>query len=48
MEPQFVEIINVESYKKFNEENTSKDSDDKDENDKKENKSKLMCSCFIF
>ena len=48
MEPQFVEIINVESYKKFNEENTSKDPYDKDENDKKENKSKLMCSCFIF
>ena len=24
-EPNFVEIIDVESYKKFNEENTSKD-----------------------
>ena len=45
MEPQFVEIILVESYKKFNEENTSKDPFDKDEN---ENKTKLMCSCFIY
>ena len=45
MEPQFVEIILVESYKKFNEENTSKDPFDKDEND---NKTKLMCSCFIY
>ena len=46
LEPEFVHIIEVESYKKFNEENTSKDPFFVDET--KENKTKVMCSCFIF
>ena len=44
-EPTFVQVIYVESYKKFNEENTSKDPYDPTE---KTDKTKLMCSCFIF
>ena len=44
-EPTFVQVIYVESYKKFNEENTSKDPYDPTE---KTDKTKVMCSCFIF
>ncbi len=53
-EPNFVEIIDVESYKKFNEENTSKDPYDhlynNDNNNKKKDdgKEKVVCSCFII
>ena len=47
LEPQFVEVIYVESYKKFNEENTSKDPYFGNENSKNENKTVLMCSCLI-
>ena len=46
MEPMFVNIIEVESYKKFNEENTSKDPFD-NINQEKENKAKVLCSCLI-
>ena len=46
--PQFVEIIDVESYKKYNEINTSKDPYDNNNENKKENKTKLICSCFII
>ena len=46
--PQFVEIIDVESYKKYNEINTSKDPYDNTNENKKENKTKLICSCFII
>ena len=46
LEPEFVQIIEVESYKKYNVENTSKDPYFADE--KKENKANVMCSCFIF
>ena len=44
-EPTFVQVIYVESYKKFNEENTSKAPYDPTE---KTDKTKVMCSCFIF
>ena len=44
-DPDFVKVIYVESYKKFNEENTSKDPYDPTS---KTDKTKLMCSCFIF
>ena len=44
-EPTFVQVIYVESYKKFNEENTSKDPYDPTN---KPDKTKVMCSCFIF
>jgi len=54
-EPSFVTIIDVESYKKFNEENTSKDPYDdllknnNNNNGKKDNKNeKVVCSCFVF
>ena len=55
-EPNFVEIINVESYKQFNMENTSKDpyedlyNDDNNNNkEKKDNgKERVICSCFIL
>ena len=47
LEPQFVEVIYVESYKKYNEENTSKDPYFGNDNNKDENKTKLMCSCLI-
>ena len=46
LEPGFVQIIEVESYKKYNMENTCKDPFFPD--DKKEEKTKFMCSCFIF
>ena len=46
MEPMFVNIIEVESYKKYNEENTSKDPY-LYFNNKNENKENVMCSCFI-
>ena len=45
MEPSFVNIIEVESYKKFNQENTNKDPFyDTNKNDDKAN---VVCSCFI-
>ena len=52
-EPNPVEIIEVESYKKYNEENTSKDPYEylfnKNKNEKKDNgNAKAVCSCFIF
>ena len=52
-EPDFVEIFDVESYKKFNEENTSKDPYDyllnNNNNEKKEDKKeKVLCSCIIL
>ena len=46
LEPEFVQIIEVESYKKYNMENTCKDPFFPD--NKKEEKTKFMCSCFIF
>ena len=46
LEPEFVQIIEIESYKKYNMENTCKDPFFPD--DKKEEKTKFMCSCFIF
>ena len=46
LEPEFVQIIEVESYKKYNMKNTCKDPFFPD--DKKEEKTKFMCSCFIF
>ena len=52
LEPVFVKVIFVESYKKYNEENTSKDPFD-DNNDLenvnkgKEDKEKVLCSCII-
>ena len=46
MEPMFVDIIEVESYKKFNEINTCKDPFNYiDNNPDKEN---VLCSCFII
>lgn len=45
MEPNFVTIIDVESYKKFNAENTSKDPYFDDSQDGKDN---VKCSCLIF
>ena len=57
--PNFLTIIDVESYKKFNEENTCKDPFD-DPNflnghinlnyndDEEDGKTRLQCSCFIF
>ena len=53
-EPEFVTIIDVESYKKYNEENTSKDPFDdllknNNNNGKKEkDNEKVVCSCFVF
>ena len=45
MEPSFVNIIEVESYKKFNQENTNKDPFYvTNQNDDKAN---VVCSCFI-
>ena len=53
--PKFITIIDVESYKKYNEDNTSKDPYDdlfknsNDNNGKKDNENaKVVCSCFIF
>ena len=52
LEPEFIKVIFVESYKKYNEENTSKDPFD-DNNDLenvnkgKEDKEKVLCSCII-
>ena len=53
LEPEFVTIIEVESYKKYNEENTSKDPYDdlfkNNNNGKKEKENeKVVCSCFVF
>ena len=47
MEPIFVDIIEIESFKKFNEENTHKDPFTyyMDNNEDKEN---VLCSCYIF
>ena len=55
-EPGFVEIIDVESYKKYNEENTSKDpyeylynNDNKiNEEKKRDGKERTICSCLIL
>ena len=58
-EPNFVEIIDVESYKQFNMENTSKDpyeslfnndnNDNNNNNEKKDNgKERVICSCCIL
>jgi hypothetical protein len=57
--PNFVTIIDVESYKKFNEENTCKDPFENMEivnghinikkiNENPDNKEKVLCSCGIF
>ena len=57
--PNFVTIIDVESYKKFNEENTCKDPFDNMEfvngtikinhnDDEANGKAKALCTCFIF
>ena len=46
MEPMFVNIIEVESYKKYNEENTSKVPYFYT-NNKNDDKANVMCSCFI-
>ena len=46
MEPMFVNIIEVESYKKYNEENTSKEPYFYT-NNKNDDKANVMCSCFI-
>ena len=57
--PDLVEIIDVESYKKFNEENTCKDPFDNMEfvngtikinhnDDEANGKAKALCTCFIF
>ena len=57
--PDLVEIIDVESYKKFNEENTCKDPFDNMEfingtisvnhnDDEEDGKAKVLCSCSIF
>ena len=56
--PDFVKIIDVESYKKFNEENTCKDPFDNMEfvngtikinhNDEANGKAKALCTCFIL
>ena len=57
--PDLVEIIDVESYKKFNEENTCKDPFDNMEfingtisvnhnDDEEDGKAKALCTCFIF
>ena len=56
--PNFLTIIDVESYKKFNEENTCKDPFDnmeiinghiniKNNDDEEEGKVKVLCSCII-
>ncbi len=47
MEPIFVDIIEIESFKKFNEENTHKDPFTyyMGNNEDKEN---VLCSCYIF
>ena len=53
-EPNFVTIIDVESYKKYNEANTYKDPYDdllknNNNNGKKDNENeKVVCSCFVF
>jgi hypothetical protein len=51
LEPEFVKVIFVESYKKFNEENTSKDPFDDSNleniNKGKEDKEKVLCSCLV-
>ena len=57
--PDFVKIIDVESYKKFNEENTCKDPFDNMEfingtisvnhnDDEEDGKAKVLCSCSIY
>ena len=57
--PNFLTIIDVESYKKFNAENTCKDPFDNPDflngninlinnDDEDEGKTRLNCSCFIF
>ena len=57
--PDLVEIIDVESYKKFNEENTCKDPFDNMEfingtisvnhnDDEEDGKAKVLCSCSIY
>ena len=46
MEPQFVKVIYVESYKKFNQENTSREPYYNANN--QTDKTNLICSCFII
>ena len=46
LEPNFVRIIEVESYKKFNEENTSKDPFDFAK--QIEGKENVLCSCLVI
>ena len=57
--PNFITIIDVESYKKFNEENTCKDPFEnmelingqlniKNNDDDSDGKSRVLCSCNIF
>ena len=50
LQPIFINIIEVESYKKFNEENTSKDPYEysNESNNRNDNKEYVMCSCFVF
>ena len=50
LQPIFINIIEVESYKKFNEENTSKDPYEysNESNNRNDNKDYVMCSCFVF
>ena len=52
LEPEFVKLIFVESYKKYNEENTSKDpfddSNSENVNKGKEDKEKVLCFCLVF
>ena len=51
--PEYLTIINVESYKQYNIENTAKDpfydNDNNDNNEKKKReKDKVVCSCLAF
>lgn len=57
--PNFVTIIDVESYKKFNEENTCKDPFEnmeiinghiniKNNDDEDDGKARVLCSCIIY
>ena len=50
LQPIFINIIEVESYKKFNEENTCKDPYEysNESNNRNDNKEYVMCSCFVF
>ena len=58
LQPTFVTIIDVESYKKFNQDNTSKDpygdlinkinNNNNDKNKEDNQKERVVCSCYIF